>query len=139
MNKIILSIMVFGLIGCATSPVSPDKAKIVPKDRLFAYQDIISDGAQLTVVRDSGYLGSGCYSGFYLSGKRVASLDVGERADFYIPPGEWILGIKGEGAVCLSDGYLTEKKISIKSKQHKAVRIYSNISGVVDIKSISIN
>jgi len=138
MKKILLVLAFIGLTGCATSAVEPGKAKPVPSDRVFLYQSPLKNGAKLTVVRDSGFLGGGCYYGFYINGKRAASLDTGERADFTLPPGEWMLGMKGEGKACIADDFLNEREINIGEGQHKGVRLFADPSGNLDIKSISI-
>ncbi|MBA7933561.1 hypothetical protein HV127_20295 [Klebsiella sp. RHBSTW-00215] len=138
MKKLLLIMAIVGLTGCATSAVSLDKAKLVPKERLFFYQEPLSNGARLTVVRDSGLLGSACFYGFYISGKRVASLDIGERADFYIPAGEWMLGYREEGGICNTNRPLTERELYIKENQHKGVRLFQAPEDEGDIKPISV-
>ena len=140
MRYLSIFFMVVFLTGCPTSPVPPDKAKLTPKERLYAYQKPQPNSGKLTVVRDSGLLGVACYYAFYISGKRVATMDVGERADFYIPAGEWMLGYREEGkGVCSSSRSLTERDIMIKENQHKGVRLYLAPEDEGDIKPISIN
>ncbi len=47
----------------------------------------------MIVVRDSGALGSGCDVVVYVDGKRAAKIGTGQRATFYLPPGQPNLGI----------------------------------------------
>lgn len=138
MKKQLYALCFIFLSGCATTAVEPDKAKPAPSERVFLYQKPLNSGAQLTVVRDSGFLGGGCYYGFYINGKRAASLDTGERADFSLPSGEWMLGMKGEGKACIADSFLNEREIDLKDGQHKGVRLFADPSGNLDIKPISI-
>ncbi|EPY1509023.1 TPA: hypothetical protein OUC63_003842 [Raoultella ornithinolytica] len=138
MKKIFLVLAMVGLSGCATSAVTPEKAKLVPENRVFAYQKPIENGAELTVIRDSGFLGGGCFYGFYINQQRVASLDSGEKANFNLPAGEYILGFKGEGRVCIADNFLNERELSIKEGQRKGVRLFADPSGNLDIKPISL-
>lgn len=138
MKKLILFFALITLSGCATTAVQPGEAKPVPPERIFLYQNSASDGAKLTVVRDSGFLGGGCYYGFYINGKRAASLDAGEKVEFSLPAGEWMLGMKGEGKVCIADNFLNEREITLSNGQHKGVRLFSDPSGNLDIKPISI-
>ncbi|MGR7688994.1 hypothetical protein ACU6XV_13560 [Klebsiella aerogenes] len=138
MKKIFLVLAMVGLSGCATSAVTPEKAKLVPDNRVFAYQKPIEHGAELTVIRDSGMLGAGCFYGFYINKQRVASLDTGEKVSFNLPAGEYILGFKGEGKVCIADDFLNERELSIKDGQHKGVRLSADPSGSMDIRPISL-
>ena len=127
-----------GLIGCATSAVSVDQATQAPQARVFSYQTPINDGGVLTVVRDKGFLGGGCYYGLYINKERVASLDTGEKVSLQLSPGEWMVGFKGEGKACISDDYLSEREVTLKANQHKAVRLFADPSGNLDVKPISL-
>jgi hypothetical protein len=138
MKRLILALVAVGLYGCATSAVSPSQALEAPKERIFAYQGLVKDGAILTVVRDKGFLGGGCYYGLYVNKERVASLDTGEKVNLQLPPGEWMVGFKGEGKACISDNHLSEREIILNANQHKAVRLFADPSGNLDIKSMSL-
>jgi uncharacterized protein YbdZ (MbtH family) len=138
MKKILLVSIVLGLAGCATSAVPVDQAVEVPQVRVFSYQNAVSDGGTLTVVRDKGFLGGGCYYGLYVNKARVASLDTGEKVNLQLPAGEWMVGFKGEGKACISDDYLSEREVTLKPNQHKAVRLFADPSGNLDIKPISL-
>ncbi|EMO7188202.1 hypothetical protein RI834_003080 [Pluralibacter gergoviae] len=138
MKALIIAISILGLSGCATSATDPVKAKLAPNERIYAYQDPVSNGATLTVIRDHGFLGGGCYYGFYINKKRAASLNISERADFNLPAGEWMLGFKGEGKVCIADDFINEREIILKPGQHKGVRLSADPSGNLDIKPISL-
>ncbi|WP_410752469.1 hypothetical protein [Citrobacter youngae] len=138
MKKIMMICIALGLTGCATSAVSVDQATQAPQTRVFSYQTPVTDGGVLTVVRDKGFLGGGCYYGLYINKERVASLDTGEKVSLQLPPGEWMVGFKGEGKACISDDYLSEREVTLKAKQHKAVRLFADPSGNLDVKPISI-
>ena len=47
--------------------------------------------ATLTVIRDEGYAGGGCYNSVYINKVLAARLDVAEYARFYLEPGEIVL------------------------------------------------
>lgn len=51
------------LAGCATAPVDSGRAKEVPPDRILAYGAPNPDYAKVEIIRDAGFLGSGCYLG----------------------------------------------------------------------------
>ncbi|WP_145482742.1 cupin domain-containing protein [Yersinia rohdei] len=139
MKKILMVILLLTLSGCATTAVKPSNALQAPKERIFLYQDSSADAAQLTVVRDSGFLGGGCFAAVFLNGKKAASLNPGEKVKFYLPAGEWMIGFQGEGKVCIADDLPTEREINLKAGQSKGVRLFSDPSGNLDIKPISLN
>src|SRR5476649_2274353 len=111
MKKIILALCIIATSGCATSAISPDKASLVPSNRVFAFQNSNENNPVLTVVRDTGMLGSGCFYGLY---------------------------VKGEGKVCISDDSLSEKEISLSAGQHKAVRLFADLGGNLEIKAVTL-
>ena len=91
-RSLALAAIMFVLVGCATTPVSPASATGVPAARLFAFQDPTPErNATIIVTRDSGFLGSGCFFSFTINGVHAARFDVGETARFYVPPGEVLL------------------------------------------------
>ncbi|CQJ05623.1 TPA: hypothetical protein ACHYPN_002474 [Yersinia enterocolitica] len=139
MKNIFMVIILLGLSGCATTAVKPSNALQAPKERVFLYQNLLPGASQLTVVRDSGFLGGGCYAAVFLNGKKAASLNPGEKVSFYLLPGEWMIGFQGEGKVCIADELPTEQEINLKAGQSKGVRLFSDPSGNLDIKPISLN
>ncbi|WP_240494244.1 hypothetical protein [Pantoea sp. 1.19] len=95
--------------------------------------------AKLIVVRDEGYLGSACFTGVYLNNTRAAVLDPGEKATFYLKPGEWNVAVKGEGKMCISDTVPSGRDINLQANQTKAVRLFADPSGNVDVKPLPLN
>lgn len=137
MKRLLLLVVVFGLAGCATEAVLPSQAKQAPPERLLKYQ-ASEEGATSTliVVRDKGFLGSGCFTGVYLNDVRSAVLDPGEKATFYLKPGEWNVAVKGEGKMCMSDAIPSGRDIDLKPNNTKAVRLFADPSGNVDVKPL---
>lgn len=90
------------MAGCATSATPVGEAEPVPLDELYAYQQKpAGDSGTLTVVRDSGALGSGCDVVVYIDGRRSAKVGPGQRASFYLPPGQPNIGIGlAESGLC---------------------------------------
>ncbi|MGC6405171.1 hypothetical protein ACNO7K_01820 [Bisgaard Taxon 45] len=76
------------IAACATSPVVVQKAKQVPPDRILAYGDYNPNYAKVTIIRDAGYQGSGCYLGVILKQTLIGRFSPEEKADFYIPEGK---------------------------------------------------
>lgn len=137
MRKLIFALLVMTASGCATEAVLPSKAEPAPSDRVFLYQQKTEQtDSTLIVVRDSGYLGSGCFTGVYINGKRAASLEPSEKAVFYLQSGEVSLGMKGEGKLCLSDAVPSMRDFNLAPNSVKAVRLFADPGGNVDIKPL---
>ncbi|HDS1729097.1 TPA: hypothetical protein ACNV18_003080 [Pseudomonas putida] len=82
------------LAGCASSAISVNKAEPVPADELYAYQaKPVGDSGRLTVVRDAGFVGSGCDAVVYIDGVKAAKIGTGQRATFFLPVGNPNLGV----------------------------------------------
>jgi hypothetical protein len=70
--------------------VPTDKAK--QAGAAYSYQATpASPYGTLTIVRDSGFISSGCDMGIYVGGKLAAKLSTKERVTFKIPAGEVVL------------------------------------------------
>lgn len=68
--------------GCSTTVVPPSQAISASKEHVFKYQENEGNNGSLTIVRDSGFVGAGCYATVYLNGERVAKLDPKEKRHF---------------------------------------------------------
>ncbi|MCW9716749.1 hypothetical protein [Avibacterium sp. 21-594] len=77
------------LSACATTPVFLQDAKPVPENRVLAFKEYNPEYAKVTITRDAGALGSGCYLGVMYRQTLLARFDPKENATFYIPEGEW--------------------------------------------------
>jgi len=119
------------LAGCATSATPVSQAEPVPSDELYAYQSKpVDGGGTVTVVRDSGALGSGCDVVVYLDGKKAAKVGTGQRASFYLPAGQPNLGIGlADSGLC---GGMAVRSITAKVQEGKEsiYRISGDMSGV---------
>lgn len=118
------------LAGCATSKLTPEQADPVPANRLYGFtQNMASDDARITVIRDSGLFGSGCGLVFRIDGKRAGMLNSGEVASFYVSPGEHTLttGMSGRG-LC---GNMIDQSVEIVAKpnQTRAYRLSLDQAG----------
>jgi len=95
MRKFILVFLIILLSACASTPVHHEKAVLVPKDRIY-YQSTNENQNKTKgiFVRDRGIQGNMVYAHLFINGVRAASLDVGERVDFVLVPGEYIFTVK---------------------------------------------
>ncbi|MFJ2381587.1 hypothetical protein [Pseudomonas protegens] len=91
--RIFVAIVAVVLAGCASTAISVRGAKPVPADEVHAFQSRPSgDSGTITVVRDSGAVGSGCDIVVYVDGRKAAKIGTSQRATFYLPPGSPNLG-----------------------------------------------
>ncbi len=79
--------------GCATEPVKASKAALVPADRVYAYGQEAPGAATVIIVRDSGFTGGGASHTIKVDGVEAATLEAGERATLYLPPGDHVFGV----------------------------------------------
>ena len=139
MRKTLTAMTLIALAGCATSPVPSAKAVKAPADRLLAYQSDLPNSGKITVIRDSGFLGGGCYATIFLNGDRAAKLDPKEKATFILPPGEWVVGAALEGGgLCGANEKRTETETILKRGQEKYFRVFSAPEAGLDVRPTSL-
>lgn len=127
------------LAGCSTTAVSVDEASPAPANRITGYQKPLADGGKIIVVRDSGFNGGGCYATVFLNGKAVAQLNPREKVEFYVAPGDWVLGAALDGGgLCALNPNRLETDLTIKSGQVKKYRVYKPGDGDVGVKPTTI-
>jgi hypothetical protein len=122
--------------GCATTATRIDKTKNVPHDRILAYQ--IHDEThpcKLTVIRDQGFLGGGCYIYLYIDGTLSTKVDVGEIVSFYLSEGEHLLKVNqdGLGLCALNSSFWIQREIFLKKDEPKVFRLYIGQNGKYDV------
>ena len=139
MKLLFISVVALCLAGCATEAVLPSQAKQAPKERLLKFQSPgVGEQAKLIVVRDKGFLGSGCFVGVYLNQEKAAILDPGEKAEFYLKPGEWNVALMGEGKMCIADKIPAGRDFVLTANTTKAVRLFADPRGNTDVKTLPI-
>jgi hypothetical protein len=98
MKKLWMMVACAALAGCATSPIPSEKAVNAPSDRVYEYSKPQSDNdSELVIVRDSGFLGSGCRAAVYVDDKLSAMLSKSEKVSLYVPSGEHLLAVSPSG------------------------------------------
>lgn len=129
-SSVALALSLAVLAGCATSPVSYSEASTVPNSRVLA-PELLSERpgtARITIKRDSGFMGSACTYKVFMDGRPVAQLRGGERVDFFVDPGQYVLGTFAEG-IC--GGGTAEVEASLGAGQWKSYRIASGQDGTL--------
>lgn len=87
------------LSGCSTQPIPTEKAGAVPSDRIWNKElTKQSDGKGIVIVkRDSGFIGSACFTSVYIDGEPVADLNTREKVTIYSAPGRHVLSATPHG------------------------------------------
>jgi hypothetical protein len=93
MRLICIAIPFVLLAGCSSIPADSANVKQVPPERLLAFQQPVEGGGQITVNRDIGMIGGGCYLAVSIDRKVSARIGIGEEAHFQVPAGARIVGI----------------------------------------------
>lgn len=86
-----------GLQGCATSASDPQYThQPVQPERIFGLPKLSQNAAvaRVVVMRDSQFVGSAMTTTLTLNGEEVAAINNGEKFEFYVEPGEHLLGLK---------------------------------------------
>jgi hypothetical protein len=103
-----------------------------------------TDGDSFIVVtRDIGYVGSGCYAAVFIDGEVAAKLGTGERAHFYVPSGDHVLGTwnTGSGLCGYREGKdRKEVSVSLKPGDTRKFRITINPNaGTVELNPTTLD
>jgi hypothetical protein len=126
------------LAACATSPVPPAQAADVPADRRVSMPPADGPAGAVLVVRDGGFLGSGCYMDLHVNRVRVARMGPGERIEVPVPAGEVLLRVGRDPAgtgLCAahSEGQWKQRETAVKAGERKTFRLLMDSSMEVDI------
>jgi hypothetical protein len=110
--------------GCSTNPIAYSKARPVPPDRILdgyrAISTMTAKTAQVSIVRDSGVMGSAISAELSVNDIAIAKFRAGERLVVYLQPGTYTFGVAYVGLL----GPLPyTKQISVQSGQHYFIRI----------------
>lgn len=141
MGKFIIVASCMLLSACATSPVSIDNAAPVPAERLLAFQDATAGEAEITVIRDKGFTGGGCYGALIINNILAGRFDVSEAAVFYLPVGETLLryGRDPEGKALCSTGqdHWVQRETVLKHGDKKTFRLSIDANGKLDVMRVN--
>ncbi|WP_414928244.1 hypothetical protein [Pseudomonas sp. IT-P74] len=130
MQILIGTMAVMLLAGCASTAISVKDAKLVPADEVYAFQSKPSgDSGKITVVRDSGAVGSGCDIVVYVDGRKAAKIGTGQRATFYLPPGSSNLGVGLAGSGLCAGAAIRTISASVQSGKESIYRISGDLAG----------
>lgn len=128
MKLITASLLLALLTGCATSAVTIDKAKPIPTERILIGNTDSTD-AKITIIRDSGFMGGGCFVDVYVNNTLAAKLDTAEKVTFNVKSGELILGSQPSGSALCNGASIRHFETSISQGQHKLYRVMTDQNG----------
>lgn len=118
------------LTGCASTAIPIGQADPVPRDELYAFQNKpAGESGKVTVVRDSGMVGSGCDIVVYVDGRKAAKIGTGQRASFYLPPGNPSIGAGLAGSGLCGGAAIRTISVNVKSGKESLYRISGDMSG----------
>lgn len=117
MKRLFLVVGLLLLAGCATRQVRQDAANFVPVERAMGMQSPVAGGGAITIVRDAGMLGGGCYVGIFVNGQLVAKLSASEKVRLYLPSGRSVVAAHSVGAA------LCGMKMQARGERAAEVRI----------------
>jgi hypothetical protein len=126
------------IAACATSPTPPAQAVQVPSERRFPLPPAAGPSGEVLIVRDSGFLGSGCFMDLHVNRVRVARMGPGERIEVPVPAGEVLLRVgrdpSGTGLCAAhSEGQWKQRETAVKQGERKTFRLLMDSSFEVDI------
>lgn len=118
------------LTGCASSAIPVNQAEPVPRDELYAFQaKPAGQSGKVTVVRDSGMVGSGCDIVVYVDGRKAAKLGTGQRASFYLPPGNPSIGAGLAGSGLCGGAAVRTISAAVQNGKESLYRISGDMGG----------
>lgn len=125
--------------GCATVPISSNSATPAPLDRILYYSDKTpKTTSTIVVTRDVGYMGSACFYALMINGQLAARFGVGEKATFYVEPGEILLRVgrdpQGKGLCGTMQDDWTQRETIMRPGETKYFRLSIDANGKTDIQ-----
>lgn len=135
MKRLWLSTMIILFIsGCATQTVKLRDAKPVPDDRVYYQSQTGGNTGDVTIVRDSGMMGSGCHAQIFLDGELASDMRVSETVTFRVSEGDHIIGTTTKGGgLCSFSVDLQERDLKIKAGEKRYYRVFMDASGTPSI------
>ena len=135
MRILIGAVAVMLLAGCSTSPVPSSQASQASAQQLLKFQSKPAGSfGTVQVIRDSGHTGSLCSMAVFIDGEKVALLDPGQKAAFFVPPGPLTLGAAYSGSgMCGMGAERIERDAVAAQNSVKKYRVFTGGDGQIDI------
>ncbi|QHE98981.1 hypothetical protein ACKUFS_17730 [Pseudomonas cannabina] len=129
--RILIGMLALALLaGCSSSPMSVGEAEPVASDELYAYQSKpAGESGKVTVIRDRGFVGSGCDIVVYVDGRKAAKIGTGQRATFYLKPGSPSIGAGLAGSGLCAGAAVRTISANVQSGHESIYRITGDMGG----------
>lgn len=120
------------LVGCATQAVKISDAKNVPDDRVFFKNEAGDGAAEVVIIRDSGFMSSGCYIQLFIDGNLSASIDPSEKVSFKVKEGRHMFGATTQGSkgLCNFGDGMQEREFALNSGEKRYYRAFIDANGL---------
>jgi hypothetical protein len=121
------------LAGCATQPVPDENARSISEDHVLDTQFLkqVPGTGEVTIIRDSGTMGSTCAVPFYVDGEPIAEFRTMEKLVLFLPAGSHILSVRLDG---FCGRAMSEIETLIKADHASKYRIGWGADGILVIK-----
>jgi hypothetical protein len=121
MIKISILFSLFLLAACSTNPIKRSNAQQVEDANQWKYQKRINDEqGSITLIRDSGFIGSACDTLVHINKEKIAKLSSSEFMDIFINPGSYTLGIE-PNSPCAGEYY--DFPLTVGKNEEKSFRL----------------
>lgn len=141
MNKILAIIAALMITGCSTTQISEHSANQIPQNRVYdpqyvAYEFIEKnkDITAITVLRDSGFLGSGCSHTIYINNIKTFAIRANEFINLKLPAGEHLLRLESGAGIC--PNISLSQNTNLEVGEHEKYRISIASTGQINFSRI---
>jgi hypothetical protein len=137
MRYLLIGIALSLFFGCATSPVRFEDSKFPSDSQILnpppKAAKSIEDGAEVIIIRDSGFTGSGVKEKVFMDGVPVVELWPGERYEAFLMEGERIFGVIPSPNLFGTHG-VSETTVTLRRGETVYLRVYTDASMTTQIQ-----
>ena len=141
MKKIITITAAIFISACSTTQITEHKAKKIPQDRIYDPQYVTyefieknKDISAITVLRDSGFLGSACTHTIYINNKKTFAIKDGEYISLKLPPEEYHIRLESGVGIC--PNISLSQNTNLKIGEHEKYRVSIASTGQINFSRI---
>jgi hypothetical protein len=130
----LVAVVVVGLQGCSTTPVTAEGATVVPQSKIAKQFHAEEGKVRVTFLRDAGFFGSACDYDIKVNEELAFVLHPGERGDVFLPPGRHTLSASFQSFLC-SQGLVSHTAdLELgRPEVYRVVPVYGNV-GMTKLK-----
>lgn len=143
----VVGVLVVALLGGCVQPTKqprPDQVTAVPADRMLDFGAQAAPTGSISVTRDVGLVGAGCFLGLYVDGKPAAHFETGERAVIALSAGRHVITSRSVGGRGLCGANSEERQVArshsieifVEAGQMRSYRIHTRTEGESTIEPV---